>query len=139
MGFLLIVLILSGCNGVPIQGAGSKEKQVDEYNSLVKETLNAYVKADSFAQMNNKDMLKYVTKDSDWGLLSGVKTPEKLSQLELKSFETYGTIYDKYFTSIGADSVREVVVINSANYNMFVTIIWSKDKIQSISRAVKEL
>jgi hypothetical protein len=136
---ILLLLTLSGCNGLPSKTSDLKEKEITEYNKLVSATLNAYMSESLNADRSKSDLLLLLTKDKELSLPPSVKLPQVLSPEESVAFNTYGVIYDKYFTSVGADAVREVLVLRGNGYSMFATVIWGKGEIQSLSRVVKEL
>lgn len=136
---LIVATLLSGCDALPFSDVNATRQRVTEYNDLVKGTLDSYTSSKVNATKQKEAMIAYVTQDKEWSDVS-IQTSldvRPLTTAEKDSFELYGVVYDKFFTSIGATSLREVLVINGNDTRMFVTIIWSGDAVVSISRVVQ--
>lgn len=133
------VILLSGCSVSPEFDLQAKKQEIEEYNRLVDSTLEAYKDSRTFAELNKEDLIEYLTKDTEWGLLPSENKPNTMTEEELKAFRVHGVIHDEYFTSLGATSVREVIILSGMGYNLFATILWDEDEIISISREIKKL
>ena len=130
-------LLTSGCAISPINSIDSKEKEVSDYNKMVEETFSSATNVRYFAESEKSNMLDFVLRNKDWEYFTG--DFKHLSKEELESFSLEGVVHDKYFTSLGADSLREVLVINGKKHRMFVTIIWGIEKVYSVDREVIDL
>jgi hypothetical protein len=140
-GKLVLVVVLTaflgGCGVLPSSSdVKAKEAEVTEWNNLTQSTLDAYKKAKNFAESNKADMLNYVIRGKNWSGHTGLVP---LTEEQLKDFKVNAIVHDKYFTALGATSVREVLVINGNYRRMFVTVIWGNDKVQSVDRVVVDL
>lgn len=136
---LVLATLLSGCNSVPFSDVNVTKQKVAEYNELVDGTLDAYTKAKVNATDQKDSMFNYIIKDQEWLGVSS-QTSLNLTPLtpdQLKSFELYGVVYDKFFTSLGVTAIREVLVINGNGYRMYVTILWGEKEVVSVSRVVE--
>jgi predicted small lipoprotein YifL len=129
----VIAASLSGCGISPSSDLNVKKAEIQEWNSKTEQTIQAYEKVKSYADLQKSAMLDYVLKDTTWSIHSGL---QPLTKEQLVAFKVKSIVHDKYFTSIGANAVREVLVINGIGQRMYVTIIWGKDSITSLERVV---
>lgn len=135
VSFLLVFcLILTGCSSTSLK---VKQEEISKYNTLIKDTLSYYEECRLFAEKNKQTILNFILTD-DKNKLGGLKTPQlnasALTKEDIASFSSYATVHDLFFTSYGATSVREVILIVSGNKRMYITIVWGKDEIISFER-----
>jgi hypothetical protein len=136
---LLATSMLTGCGILPYDALKTKEKEVTEYNTMLTKTLGSYAQNKILADSEKEKLLSFILKDEVWALASqsGI-TLDVLKEEELTAFKVKGIVYDEYFTSLGADALREVLIITGKDYRMYVTVIWGKNTIHSIDRVVKK-
>lgn len=132
---LVSALMLSGCvfGNADIRSA---EKEVNEYNNIVKSTVEAYTGVTEFIKNNEEKLLDVVLKDDTWSLAPEITS---LTEEEKECFKVNAVVYNYTFTALGATSIRQVLVINGRGKQMVVTVIWEKDKILSLKRRVTNL
>lgn len=135
---VFVTCILSGCGIVPVWDLKAKEAEINEYNKLVEDTLDYYIKSKTFAINNKEDLMNFILYDKSSDLFSEHKLT-KLTKEQLEAFKIHGVIYDEYFTALKAEGVREILIINGRGYRMYVTVIWGKDKVHYISRVVNKI
>lgn len=131
-----VLSLLSGCSYL-VSDIDRTKKEVEEYNTLVEDTVNAYTVIRKVAETNNRGILRYVTTDKEFSFVEDLETKE-LTDKEKEAFKHPTVIYDKYFTSLGADAVREVLVISGKKHRMFVTAVWNQEQIVYLDRKVVE-
>lgn len=131
-------VILSGC-GTMSSAYKAKESEVTEYNDLVASTLTAYGTLKVMADNNKEVLLDFIftNKNQTKIFLPDVK-PIHLTEDEIKLFERRSVIYDDYYTSLGSDGLREVLVIKGLKgYIMYVTLVWSEEGITLFEREIR--
>lgn len=132
------LIMLSGCSPFS-NDVNIKKKDVENYNALVETTVDNYVTSKIFAEKNKEDLLNFVLNDKEWSLVKNLETTfEELSEDEVEAFKMRSIVYDKYFTALGADGVREVIILTGSGYRAYITIIWGSKEIYSINRVVME-
>lgn len=127
-------ILLTGCG----QSVSSKEKEVTEYNSLVKKTLDSFAEGKTYAESNQTNIIKYLVTGKDWNGVSSKEEGYDSSVVMSDSIDAISTIYSDYFTSTGASSVRQVLVLKGEGKILYATIIWTGDDVVSVSRRVVE-
>lgn len=141
---LIILLIcsitmLSGCGLLKFSDMAEKKKEMEEYNKIVNITLENYTKANILAKQEKDNLMGYLLRDESWGVVEKLEvTFNKLTEEEKDAFTINGVVYDEYFTALGADGVREVIIINGKERTMYATVIWGKEDVYSIDRVVVE-
>lgn len=140
--YLLIVtiMILTGC-GEYSKTYQSKKTEIEEYNQLVKDTLIAYERTKTFAETQQEYVEGFIFEDKYFKtLVESDVIPPLLTPEQKDIFSYRSIIYNDFYTSLGADTVRQVIVVKGKNnYVMTVIILWSEDKIKDFKRDVKQL
>jgi hypothetical protein len=139
---VLCSLLLSGCSFLPLADLGSKKVKVKEYNILVDGTLNSYPKVKKFAESEKTKMFDFILKDTKWETFEKADSFVALKPLtkeEKEALGVYAVVYDKYFTSLGADGIREVIILNGTYIRLYITLLWGKDTVYSVNRKVVNL
>lgn len=136
-GVLLVsFLLLSGCGVLPTTDLNAKRLEVEEYNSLVSSTLSAYTAIKQKAEGELYNLADFVLRGGE--NYQGVSL-ESLTEGELESFNNFNIFYNGYFTSVGADSVRQVLILKGYDKVLYVTVIWGTEDIHSVDRVVKDI
>lgn len=134
---ILVGALLSGCGVLQLDSSKVKEQDVLKYNELVAGTVASYAQGKLKSEEEKEQVLKYLTTDEGWSFVETAPIqPEPLTEEQKQAFQLNGIIYDEYFTALGADGVREVIILSGQGAKMFVTILWGKDALHSISREV---
>lgn len=132
-------LLLSGCNYLTNTDIESKQKEVEEYNKLVSETLDSFTKIKLLAESKKQDMISYALTDTTWDMATKANvTVTDLTPAEKESFTVPAVVHDKFFTATGSEAAREVLIINGLKHKMYLTVIWGKDGLLSFERKVVE-
>lgn len=135
-GTVSLALLLSGCGSTQ----ELQTKKVEEYNAMATGTVNSYSDIVNKITEEQVKLENYLIFDSKYPLAEDAKynlvTP--LSERELENFNDYNSVIDNdYYTSLGANTVRQVLVVKGQKQIMYATIVWKKDKIISIERVIK--
>lgn len=136
---LVMTSILSGCE--IFDQTKSQEKDVNDYNKQVATTITDYAASKVTAEKHKDELMNFLLKDEGFDLLAKAKysIAPALSKKQSEAFKIHNSvIFDDYYTSLGASSIREVIVIKGSKMTMYATIIWTKDSIFSIERKVKK-
>ncbi|HBF1820583.1 hypothetical protein [Clostridioides sp. ZZV15-6597] len=129
-----IALSMVGCkNDISYDVAYNK---VETYNKLVSSTLESYKKALTYAQ-SKKNIIEDIYKDTGIALNEKYKLKRMTSE-EKKAFEIRNSIaLDKYFTSLGMDGVKEIIILNgSDNYIMTIVLYFGINDLLAIERNI---
>lgn len=130
-GLGLSLLVISGCSSG--SSASNAQQNVAQYNQLVDSTLNGYAASKAYAETQNQQLKDYLLHGSDFE--TPVKLPN-LSAAEKEAFKLNTVVMDDYFTSLGSEGVREVLVVKGVGARMFVTATWGKGKLLDLDRKV---
>lgn len=132
--FLIMLSIgLTGCNSLSVENTKNK---VDDYNKLVQDTINSYSSSVAYSKKTKDSIIEDLTKDTGIALNERYKL-DRLTDEEKKAFEYPMINMDEYFTSLGASSTREVILIVGSNKMvMNLILVWSGDDLLSIERRV---
>ncbi|HBG5344181.1 TPA: hypothetical protein KQG29_001545 [Clostridioides difficile] len=140
--FNLLKIILIFC--IAISMVGCKKdisydvacNKVETYNKLVSSTLESYKKAFKYAQ-SKKNIIEDLYKDTGIVLDEKYKL-KRMTDDEKKAFEIRNSIaLDKYFTSLGMDGVKEIIILNgSDNYIMTIVLYFGVDNLLAIERSI---
>lgn len=124
---------LTGCDSLSVE---STKNKVDDYNKLVQDTINSYNVSVDYSKKTKDSIIEDLTKDTGVALNERYKL-DRLTAEEKKSFEYPMINMDEYFTSLGASSTREVILIVGSNKMvMNIILVWSGDDLLSIERRV---
>ncbi len=123
-----VLALLTGCGGVQ-----QAEQDISSYNKLVDATLSGYALSRAYAESQNSLLKEYVLHGSEF------ETPTRLENLtptEQEAFKLNTVVLDDYFTSLGSEGVREVLVLKGTGGRMFVTAVWGSDSLLDLERKV---
>ena len=134
LAFLIMLAMgLTGCDSLSVE---STKNKVDDYNKLVQDTINSYNVSVDYSKKTKDSIIEDLTKDTGVALNERYKL-DRLTAEEKKSFEYPMINMDEYFTSLGASSTREVILIVGSNKMvMNIILVWSGDDLLSIERRV---
>lgn len=144
--FLLLFLLvgaLSGC-GVLFVDKSAKLADVEEQNALVQSTLSAFNDSKSFALQFRDTLIPLLVKNftaddlGRLGLSTDLNNVVPLSDEELEAFRVYVVVHDEFYTSLGADTTREIILIKGDSKMLYVTAIWGVDSLKMLTREVKD-
>lgn len=130
----LATINLISCTSVNY-GLKSKKEEVTNYNNLVQATMDDYSKERAYAEQVNSHILQFAIKDWDLDIMKGL-TFTPLTEEEKQAFTLYAVVSDNYFTSLGSEGVREVIIINGKQKHMIVNLIWKDNKVIDVNRRV---
>ncbi|MNL91301.1 hypothetical protein D3C81_10330 [compost metagenome] len=137
IGVGLICLSMStliSCTSVNY-GLKSKKEEVTNYNNLVQDTMKDYSAERAYAESVNSHILQFALNDWKLDIMNGLSfTP--LTEEEKQAFTMYAIVSDNYFTSLGSEGVREVIIINGKQKHMIVNLIWKGNKVIDVNRRV---
>lgn len=133
---LLGVLFLSGC-GFTVNVAELKREEIMRENALVESTLSSYYTNKEIAEEKKDALLRYA--------LYGVKSDQLFSssfsddgseEALASEKDPYAIVYDKYFTALGATSLREIIVMNFEEKVVYINALWDKEGLVWLDKKV---
>jgi hypothetical protein len=138
LGILSSLLLLTGCYPIPTLNISAEKQKVTNYNLLVAKTLANYVEYKGLAKKEQNSLISFLLSNKRVLPLAGkALSVTPLTQKEFNSFKQYHFVsFNHYFTALGASGVREVLIIDSQNYRMYVTLIWGNKVVIYLNREV---
>lgn len=133
------VLTLSGCGILPFGDVERTQNETEEYNKMVDGTLSNYAKSVVVGKKNKSALLNYVTRDRQWDLAESSNIElTALTPEQKDSFSSYNISYDDFLTSLGSDTAQQSIIITSKEYSMHVSVIWSPEGVNGVTRVVSK-
>lgn len=130
---IMLSMSLTGCSSLSVENTKNK---VDEYNKLVQGTVDSYSSSVAYSKKIKDNLIEDLTKDKGVALNERYKL-DRLTDEEKKAFEHPMINMDEYFTSLGASSTREVILIVGSNKMvMNIILVWSENDLLGIERRV---
>lgn len=130
---IMLSMSLTGCSSLSVE---STKNKVDEYNKLVQGTVDSYSSSVAYSKKIKDNLIEDLTEDKGVALNERYKL-DRLTDEEKKAFEHPMINMDEYFTSLGASSTREVILIVGSNKMvMNIILVWSENDLLGIERRV---
>lgn len=136
---IIIFPLLTGC-GQFTQQYEQKKAEIEEYNTLVIDTLASFTKAKTFAESQQTNLEDYIFENEYFPTLvdAGIVTPN-LTEEQIDLFNYRSILDNDYYTSLGSSTARQVMTIKGKeNHMMYVKIIWSENGIIDFKREVRQ-
>lgn len=105
-----------------------------EYDNVADGTLDYYSKYRQLAEENTDTLIAYILKGEHNALFDKIQIPALTDDVKV-SFVDYRVIFNDFFTSYGATSVRQVIVIEGER-KMVISVVWGREGVLSIERTV---